>query len=352
MRVLVTGNLGYLGMVVTTALLEAGHEIVGFDTDYYRDGYFGERAQLTAGRFSQICKDVREVEAADLAGVEAVVHLAALSNDPTGELDPVLTAAINHRATVRLAQLARSSGVSRFLFSSSCSIYGQGTGTALTEEAGFNPQTAYARSKVAAEADVAALATGGFSPVFLRNGTAYGLSRKLRLDLVVNNLTAWAFTTGLVKLLSDGRAWRPIVHVEDIAQAFRVALEAPREAIHNQAFNVGSNEQNFQVRAIADHVAAIVPGCQVVFGEGASADSRTYHVSFAKIRRKLSDFRPVWTLESGIQQLYEAFRSARLSSDEFQGRNYMRLKQLQHLLQTQQVDAALRWRDMNRGDAS
>lgn len=344
MRVLVTGNLGYIGPAVTAELRAAGHQVVGLDTDYYANGYLDPEAWRSDGVDQQICKDVRDAGAADLAGVEAVVHLAALSNDPTGELDPALTAAINCQATVRLAGLARAAGCRRFIFASSCSIYGQGSQHALTEQSPFNPLTAYARSKVEAEAQLAGLADTGFSPIFLRNATAYGLSPKPRFDLVVNNLTGWAFTQGQVKLLSDGRAWRPIVHIEDIAQACRLALAAPRDAIHNQAFNVGSDAENYQVRQMAEGVAAVVPGAQVVFGAGAAADNRTYHVSFAKIRRHLPQFETRWTLARGIRQLYTAFCAVGLTAEEFAGRKFTRLKQLLYLLETQQVDTTLRWR--------
>jgi nucleoside-diphosphate-sugar epimerase len=239
--------------------------------------------------------------------------------------------------------LARASGVSRFVFASSCSIYGQASDAALTETAAFHPQTAYARSKVEAEAAISELADDTFSPVYLRNATAYGLTHKPRFDLVVNNLTGWAITTGQVKLLSDGRAWRPIVHVQDIALACRLALEAPREAIHNQAFNVGSDVQNYQVREIAERVAAMVPDAAVTFGEAAGADSRTYNVSFGKIRRHLPDFRPAWTLELGIAQLHTALLGVGLTAEDFHGRKYTRLKQLQYLLETGQLNPGLRW---------
>jgi len=347
MRVLVTGNLGYIGVVVTATLQQAGHRVRGLDADYFFNGAFDYAAGLAADRRplgGQLLKDVRDIEPADLEGIDAIVHLAALSNDPTGELDPAVTDEINHQASVGLARAAREAGISRFLFSSSCSVYGQGEGRALTEESVLHPLTAYARSKVEAEAEIATLASRDFSPVFLRNATAYGLTSKLRFDLVVNNLTGSAYTTGQVKLLSDGQAWRPIVHVGDIAQAFRVALEAPRAAVHNQAFNVGCDDDNYQVRQIAERVAEVVPNCVVTFGAGASADSRTYHVSFAKIREHLPEFQPSWTLSEGIRDLYEGFRARGLTAAEFSGRQYTRLQQLNYLMETDQLDPALRWR--------
>ncbi|HLF26893.1 MAG TPA: SDR family oxidoreductase [Anaerolineae bacterium] len=343
MRVLVTGNLGYIGTVLTPALVSAGYEVVGLDSGYYADCVLGELPNDYPGRFKQIYADVRDLEPDQLAGVEAIVHLAALSNDPTGELNPDLTAEINHRASVRLAQSARAAGVRRFIFSSSCSIYGQGESKTLTEAASFNPLTAYARSKVKAEAEIATLASDDFSPVFLRNATAYGLSPRLRFDLVVNNLTGWAYTTGHVRLMSNGESWRPLVHVNDIVNAFLATLTAPRGAIHNQAFNVGRDEDNYQIRYIADAVARVAPNCQVTFAEGASADSRTYHVGFAKIRERLPEFKLAWGVEQGIQQLYQAFEQVQLPYEDFEGRKYTRLKQLRYLLDTHQVDPNLRW---------
>ena len=343
MRVLVTGNLGYIGAVLTPMLASAGYEVWGLDTGFYQECTFGTMQESYHGVHKQIHKDVRDVKEDDLVDIEAVIHLAALSNDPTGELNPELTEEINYRASVRLAKFARTVGVSRFLFASSCSIYGHGEGKALTEEAPFHPLTAYARSKVKAESDIAALADDDFSPVFLRNATAYGLSPRLRFDLVVNNLTGWAYTTGAVKLLSDGRAWRPIVHVEDIARAFLAVLAAPREAIHNQAFNVGQDVENYQIRDIAEMVAQVVPSSRVTYAEGASADSRTYNVSFAKIWEVLPGFRPVWNLERGTRQLYEGFKAFRLSFEDFQGRKYTRIKQLRHLLNVRWLDLELRW---------
>jgi len=341
MRILVTGNLGYVGTVMTPLLEAEGHEVWGLDTGYYADCVMGEAAP--AGLRRQITKDIREIEAVDLAGVHGIAHLAALSNDPTGELNPELTADINFHGTVRLAEAARAAGVERFVFASSCSIYGQSGGEALTEAAAFQPLTAYARSKVDAEAALARLATPRFSPVFLRNATAYGFSPRLRFDIVVNNLTGWAMTTGHVKLLSDGRAWRPLVHVEDMCRAFAAAFAAPRERIHGEAFNVGREEDNFQIRALAEAVAAVVPGCDVTYAEGASADNRNYNVSFAKLRDRLGEFSPRWTVDGGIRQLHGAFSRLGLTHAGFESRQFTRLKQLRHLLESGQVDDRLAW---------
>lgn len=341
MRILVTGNLGYVGTVMTPLLASQGHEVWGLDTGYYANCVMGEMGPT--GVVRQITKDVRQVEPADLAGVEAIAHLAALSNDPTGELNPGLTHDINFFGSMRLAEAAKRAGVERFLFASSCSIYGQGAGGALTERDSFNPLTAYARSKVETEAALAKLADDRFSPVFLRNATAYGFSPRLRFDIVVNNLTGWAMTTGQVKLMSDGRAWRPLVHVEDMSRAFAAAAIAPRERIHNQAFNVGREEDNFQIRTLAESVARVVPDCEVTFAEGASSDTRNYNVSFAKARESLPEFQPQWNVERGIHQLHDTFGRVGLTYDQFDGRDFTRLKQLKWLLESQRLDDHLNW---------
>jgi nucleoside-diphosphate-sugar epimerase len=340
MRVLVTGNLGYIGLGLTPKLVSAGYEVLGLDTGYYQGCAFGATPN---GDHRQILKDIRDIELDDLVGTDAIIHLAALSNDPTGELNPTLTEEINYRAAVRLARSARDAGVKRFIFSSSCSIYGQGESKSLTEESPFRPITAYARSKAKAEADIAALATDSFSPIFLRNATAYGLSPRLRFDLVVNNLTGWAYTTQEARLMSSGEAWRPLVHVDDIVNAFLVVLTAPREAIHNQAFNVGRDDGNYQIRDVAEMIVRIVPDCRVAYAAGATADSRTYHVCFAKIRETLPAFQPAWNLEQGIRQLYNAFESCRLSFEDFDGHKYTRLKQLRFLLDANCLNSELRW---------
>ena len=341
MRVLVTGNLGYVGTVMTPLLAAAGHEVWGFDTGYFEDCLLGPLGPNGVTR--QIRKDVRDVEPSDLEGVDAVIHLAALSNDPTGELNPGLTHAINFAGSMRMANAAKEAGASRFAFASSCSIYGQGSSGALTEEAAFQPLTAYARSKVETEAALASLASDSFSPVFLRCATAYGFSPRLRFDVVVNNLTGWAVTTGQVKLMSDGRAWRPLVHVEDMSRAFLAALVAPRARVHANAFNIGREEDNHQIRDLAHMVQGAVPGSQVTFAEGASADSRNYNVSFAKVRERLPEFQPAWSVERGIAQLVERFAELNLSHDQFSSREFTRLQQLQYLIEGAEVDAELQW---------
>lgn len=341
MRVLVTGNLGYIGTVLTPFLASRDFEVLGFDTGYYEDCLIGERPSPNVTR--QIVTDIRSFDDEVVTGVDAVVHLAALSNDPTGELNPSLTHDINTLGTLRLAKLARAAGVERFIFASSCSIYGQSDQKSLTEESGFNPQTAYAKSKVDTEAGLLDLAAEGFSTVFLRNATVYGYSSRLRLDVAVNNLTGWGYTTGQVRLLSDGRAWRPMIHVQDICQAIVEVLRAPRELIHCEAFNVGSETENYQIRDIAKMVAGVVPNCEVTFAEGALSDNRTYNVSFEKIRNVFPNYVPCWSVRKGIEELYEAFNRNSFSYDDFNGRLFTRLKQLNYLQESGILNAELFW---------
>jgi len=346
MRVLVTGHNGYIGSVLAPLFREAGHDVVGLDTDFFADCVFGE----PDGRVPAVRKDIRDVSAEDLEGFDAIVHLAALSNDPLGELRAEWTYDINHRASVRLARLARKAGVRRFLFSSSCSMYGRSGDGLVDETAPLRPLTHYARSKVRVEEDLVALADETFSPVFLRNATAYGLSPRLRLDLVLNNLAAWAFTTGKVLIKSDGTPWRPVVHVEDIARAFLALAEAPREVVHARAFNVGSNAENYRVRDLAEAVARAVPGSRVEYADGAGPDPRSYRVDFTKIERAVPGFRPRWTAERGAAQLYEGFLRAGLTRERFEGRLYTRLRQLRHLIDSGRLDETLRWREAKRHD--
>jgi nucleoside-diphosphate-sugar epimerase len=341
MRVLVTGHNGYLGAVMVGVLQAGGHEVVGLDTYLFGACTFGQPTpDVPALRL-----DVRDVQASDLAGFDAVVHLAALSNDPLGDLDPELTYAINHRASVRLARLAREAGVARFLFSSSCSLYGAaGTDELLAETADFNPVTAYGTSKVLVEQDVSQLATDDFSPTFLRNATAYGVSPRLRCDLVVNNLVAYALTSGVIVLKSDGTPWRPLVHAEDIARAFLAVLNAPRDLVHNQAFNVGQSSENYRISELAELTQAVVPGCRVEYAEGAGPDPRCYRVSCDKLATTLPEFEPAWTVQRGIEQLYAAYRQCGMTTGDFHGRRYQRIEHVKGLLAAGELDPSLRWR--------
>jgi len=345
MRVLVTGHKGYIGSVMVPLLIDAGHEVVGLDTGLYEACSFGDRRHQVAG----VRLDIRNVEPHHLEGFEAVVHLAALSNDPLGDLNAQLTYDINHLASVRLARAAREAGVERFLFASSCSLYGaSGTGTPLTEDAPFNPVTPYGESKILVEQDVTQLATPEFSPVFFRNATAYGVSPHLRVDIMVNNLVGYAVTTGQVLIKSDGSPWRPLVHVEDICRAFLATLEADRVRTHNQAFNVGITEENFRVREVAEMVEAVT-GCQASFAEGASADARDYRVDFGRIQQVLPEFQPRWTVQKGVEELYEAYRRYDLTPDEFLGGRYVRLNEIKRLQSEGRLDDELRWTGVNDG---
>jgi nucleoside-diphosphate-sugar epimerase len=341
-RVLVTGHRGYIGTVLVPALLARGHAAAGLDSDLFARCTFGAADAIAS--VPEVCKDIRDVEPADVQGFDAVIHLAGLSNDPLGDYDPALTLEINYRATVRLAELARTAGVRRFVFSSSCSNYGAGGEDLLDETAAFHPVTPYGESKVLAERELSAMARDDFSPILLRSATAYGVSPRLRFDLVLNNLVAWALTTGRVLLKSDGTPWRPIVHVEDIARAFVAVLEAPRALVHGEAFNVGATGENYRIRDLAAIVEDTVPGSRVEFADGASPDRRNYRVSCDKLARTFPGARPRWTARAGARQLHEAYRRVGLGAGEFEGPRYKRIAHVRELRADGVLDESLRVR--------
>ncbi len=339
MKVLVTGHHGYIGSVLAPMLRAAGHEVVGLDTFYFEGCDFGPEPAPVAC----IRKDLRDVSTSDLRGFAAVVHLAALSNDPVSSLNPACTYEINQHASVRLARLSKEAGIARFLFSSSCSLYGAAGDAMLDEEAAFNPVTPYGESKVAVEREVAALADERFSPVYLRNATAYGVSPRLRADLMVNNLVGYACLTGEVLIRSDGTPWRPLVHVEDIAAAFLAVLHAPREVVHGQAFNVGRSEENFRVREVAGMVVDAVAGSRISYAPGGGPDPRCYRVNADKLARLVPEYQPRWTVRRGIEQLYDAYRAVGLSRDDFMGPRYERIERIRALRANRRLDQHLRW---------
>jgi nucleoside-diphosphate-sugar epimerase len=341
MRILVTGTEGYLGSLLAPLLMREGHKVLGVDTGFYKSGWLYHGVSATPQTLN---KDIRQITSDDLEDMEAVVHMAELSNDPTGELAPHMTHAINHEGSVRLAQLAKGAGVERFVYMSSCSVYGLAAESYVTEESPLNPQTAYAICKTLVERDLQAMADDRFSPTFLRNATAYGASPRMRFDIVLNNLAGLAWTTKEIKMVSDGTPWRPLVHALDIAQAVVCTLNAPRTAIHNQIFNVGETTHNYTIKEVAEVIAEIFPGCRLSFGQS-GADNRSYRVSFDKIKTRLAGFRCGWDARRGARQLHDLFEQIEMTPDIFNGRGFTRLKQLEYLIRTRQIDDNFFWSD-------
>lgn len=341
MKVLVTGHKGYIGACLVPMLLERGHEVTGSDSDIFRScTYNGELASVP-----EISADVRDIRKEELIGFDAIIHLAGLSNDPLGDYNPQLTVDINENAAIRLAELAKKAGVSRFIFASSCSNYGASGDTFLDEHAAFNPVTPYGRSKVEVEKAVIQLADDTFSPTYLRASTAYGVTPRIRFDLVLNNLTAWAYTTGEIYLKSDGSPWRPIVHVEDISRAYVAVLEAPKEDIHSQAFNIGTTTENYQIRELAEIVREVVPNSRVSYATDAGPDKRCYRVDCNYLALSIHGFKPQWTARRGVEELYDTFCRVGLTLEDFEGERYMRIAHIKKLVEDGTLDTNLRWQN-------
>ncbi len=341
MKILVTGTEGYIGSLLAPILMQRGHEVIGLDTGFYKVGWLYNATELTAKTLN---KDLRHITAEDLEGIEAIVHMAELSNDPTGQLAPNITYDINYKGSVRLAQLAKAMNICRFVYMSSCSVYGIASQENFsTEETPVNPQTAYAKCKALVEQDVKPLADDSFSPTFLRNASAFGASPRMRFDIVLNNLAGMAWTTQQLKIMSDGSPWRPLVHVLDICNAIVCTLEAPRDIVHNQIFNVGDTTLNYTIKEIAQMIATVFNECKLSFGERGT-DNRSYRVSFDKINQKLPGFKCEWNAQRGAQQLFDLFNKIDLTEDIFRFRGFTRLTQLEYLIRTQQIDSELFWK--------
>jgi nucleoside-diphosphate-sugar epimerase len=338
-KILVTGTEGYIGSLLAPLLMKQGYEVIGLDTGFYKIGWLYNGTDLTPKTLN---KDIRNVTLDDFQNIDAVVHLAELSNDPLGQLTPNITYEINHKGSLDLANLAKTAGVQRFIYTSSCSVYGFATADFVNEESPVNPQTVYAKCKTMVEQDLKLLADDNFSPTFLRNATAYGASPRMRFDIVLNNLAGWAWTIKEIKMTSDGTPWRPLVHLLDICKAIICTLEAPQEVIHNQIFNVGDTQSNYQVREIAQFVADVFPNCQLSFGKH-DPDNRSYRVSFEKINTVLPSFKCEWNAGKGAKQLLKVFQQIDMSKETFEFRGFTRLKQLEYLLRTQQIDCNFFW---------
>ena len=349
MRVLVTGNNGYIGSVMTRMLLSEGFEVTGLDIDFFEGSVFADES-VTGGipPISYLRKDIREVTLSDLKDVDAIFHLCALSNDPLGNINPEVTYEINHKGSVRLATLAKKAGIQKFVFSSSCSVYGASKEAVVSEESEVNPITPYAVSKVRAEKSISKLANSDFCPTFLRSSTAYGLSPMLRFDLVVNNFVAWSFTKGTVLLKSDGTAWRPFVHIQDISRAFISVLKSPIDVVYNQVFNVGQNKENYQIKNVAEIVKNIIPNSEIKYVEGAESDKRSYKVEFSKILQALPNFQPKWNVTLGAKQLYEAYKKVGLLVEDFEGPKFRRLFNLENSVKSGIFDKNLRRIDVKK----